>query len=270
MAAGRVVAVTSARPDGATSVAMGLAGTLARAGRALLIDLNLARPEVAPILDLEERHGLYHLAYAAQLEAVRPSDLEEHVSWRDGLGIVAGIHHDAQATQVTDHFLAGLFDAARESFDAVVVDAGTVNGNLFGARVDEVLWVVTAGGRGLAAFGRAYDHLEDSATVRARLNQAQIVLNRVSATSFRDPEGLFEQQYGLKVISSIPDLAAFWGRVELEHSLRFFSAPEMPKDKFVKAYGADAYVAREAFDQLTRVAEAGRTPDAQVTEVAVS
>jgi len=123
--------------------------------------LNLARPEVAPILDIEERKGLYHLAYGAQLEAVRPSDLEEHLSWRDGLGIVAGIQHDAQASQVTDHFVSGLIEATRSSFDAVVVDRGAVTGDVFAGGVDQVLWVVAPGARGLAAFERAYDRLED-------------------------------------------------------------------------------------------------------------
>lgn len=250
MAKGRVVAVTSARPDGATSVALGLAGTLARSGRALLVDLNLARPEVAPILDIEERKGLYHLAYGAQLEAVRPSDLEEHLSWRDGLGIVAGIQHDAQASQVTDHFVSGLIEATRSSFDAVVIDRGAVTGDVFAGRVDQVLWVVAPGARGLAAFERAYDRLEDSAPNRATLAEVRVVLNRVSPSSYREPESLFEHHYGLKVIGSIPDLTEFWGRVELEHSIRYFSAPSMTKDQFMKAYGGDAFAAREGFDQL--------------------
>src|ERR1700737_5540009 len=101
MTAGVVFGVTSARPDGATSLALGLAGTYARSGRALLVDLNLQRPEIAPVLDLDERQSLYHLAYAAQLEAVRPSDLEEHVAWHAGLRVVAGLLHEAQRAQIT-------------------------------------------------------------------------------------------------------------------------------------------------------------------------
>ena len=46
--------VYSARADGATSTAIGLAAVLAARARTLLIDLNLDNPEVATILDKTE------------------------------------------------------------------------------------------------------------------------------------------------------------------------------------------------------------------------
>jgi len=56
------VGVFSARADGATSIAIGLAAVLAARARTLLIDLNLDNPEVATILDLDPEIGIFDLS----------------------------------------------------------------------------------------------------------------------------------------------------------------------------------------------------------------
>ena len=61
-----VFGVFSARADGATTVAVGLAAVLASRWRTLLMDLNLENPEVATILDLDPEVGIFDLAYKAQ------------------------------------------------------------------------------------------------------------------------------------------------------------------------------------------------------------
>jgi len=71
------VGVFSARADGATTIAVGLAACLSAQGRTLLIDLNLDSPEVAPLLDVGSSRTLYHLAYNAQLAPVSAEELEE-------------------------------------------------------------------------------------------------------------------------------------------------------------------------------------------------
>src|SRR6266567_2780648 len=58
--------VYSARAEGATSTAIGLAAVLAGRARTLLIDLNLDNPEIATILDLDPEVGIFDLAYKAQ------------------------------------------------------------------------------------------------------------------------------------------------------------------------------------------------------------
>src|ERR1700738_3186788 len=112
--------IFSARADGATTVAVGLAACLSARARTLLVDLNLDCPEVAPLLDVGCSRTVYHLAYNAQLAPVSREALEEHIGWRDRLAVLAGITHPEHAERITDHFLSGLLDAASRSFEFVV------------------------------------------------------------------------------------------------------------------------------------------------------
>jgi len=54
--------VFSARADGATTIAVGMAAVLSARARTLLIDLNLDSPEIAPLLDLDASQNVFHLA----------------------------------------------------------------------------------------------------------------------------------------------------------------------------------------------------------------
>lgn len=56
------IGVFSARADGATTIAVGMAAVLSARARTLLIDLNLDSPEIAPLLDLDASRNVFHLA----------------------------------------------------------------------------------------------------------------------------------------------------------------------------------------------------------------
>ena len=120
------IGVFSARADGATTIAVGMAAVLSARARTLLIDLNLDSPEIAPLLDLDASRNVFHLAYNAQLAPVGGDELEEHVSWRDGLAVLPGLLKPDQAERISDHFLTGLMEAAGHRFQHVVIDLGRV------------------------------------------------------------------------------------------------------------------------------------------------
>jgi Mrp family chromosome partitioning ATPase len=74
-----IVGVLSARPDGATSVALGLAARLSAHRRVITIDLSLHRPEVAALLNLDESAGVHRLASRSRLAGVTGADLSGHL-----------------------------------------------------------------------------------------------------------------------------------------------------------------------------------------------
>ena len=94
------VGVFSARADGATTVAIGLAAVLAARARTLLIDLNLDNPEVATVLDLDPEVGVFDLAYKAQLAPVDREELEQHTGFRDRVAVHEGSQRDAVAGSI--------------------------------------------------------------------------------------------------------------------------------------------------------------------------
>ena len=124
------VGVFSARADGATTVAIGLAAVLAARARTLLIDLNLDNPEVATILDLDPEVGIFDLAYKAQLAPVDRDELEQHCGFRDRIAVVPGITRRDDVDRITAHFLSGLLDAASRRFEHVVIDLGRLPSSL--------------------------------------------------------------------------------------------------------------------------------------------
>src|SRR6202140_3892961 len=97
---GQLIAIVSARSDGATSLALGLAAVSAR-HRTVLVDLNRDNAEVATFLNADESKTLYHLAYNAQLAAITEIELREHLQWKDGFAVLPGITDQRQAGQIT-------------------------------------------------------------------------------------------------------------------------------------------------------------------------
>jgi len=151
------VGVFSARADGATSVAIGLAAVLAATARTLLIDLNLENPEVATILDLDPEVGIFDLAYKAQLAPVDRDELEQHCGFRDRIAVVPGITRRDDVHRISAHFISGLLDAASRRFEHVVIDLGRLPSSLAEATgPGRLLWVVTPTPRGTAALERRY------------------------------------------------------------------------------------------------------------------
>src|SRR2546429_1470843 len=151
-----LVTLFSARPDGATSLALGLAALLSRVARVLLLELS-PRPELAALLDLDESPNLVQLAYMARLGQVRVLDLEEHVQWREGLGVLIGSRAGRdRREEVSEQFLDSLFATAVSRFDQVVVDLGRSRAVLPAAvTAGALVWVVTPSPLGMAALDTA-------------------------------------------------------------------------------------------------------------------
>src|SRR5579859_2943508 len=158
-----VVSVISARPDGATSIAVGLAGVLSRTGHVLIADLCEHGPEVAPLLDVEDSPNVRALGLMARLTPVGAGDLDAAVQWRDGIGVLAGPPTRAgRGETVPDGFVESLLIAAASRFDHVVVDLGRPRPDLSVSLAGgALLWVVAPGPLGMAALDHAVASLEE-------------------------------------------------------------------------------------------------------------
>jgi capsular exopolysaccharide synthesis family protein len=118
----RSVVVTS--PDGShgkTTVAFGLAATLARAGtRTLLIDADLRRGRVAEMLDLPRSPGLIDvlLGDVPLEEALHTTD--------DGLSVLVGGRRSVDPGELLTSKFPALLARLEHEFDAVVIDSTPV------------------------------------------------------------------------------------------------------------------------------------------------
>jgi MinD superfamily P-loop ATPase len=263
-----IVSVLSARPDGATSLAVALAARLSADRRVLVADLYLERPEVAALLDVDESPNLYQLAYQSHLAAVKTADLEAQLHWRDGLAVLSGSWLLPEEQQeLTDHVVDELLRAAMTSFEHVVVDLGRPRPVLPASLTEGVLvWVVTPSPLGMAALDRSITQLEAQGCAWRR--SAKVVLNRVSDRSWQDVDRFIEREYGMEVAGEVPLAPAYWQTVELSHSLRALCVPAEERKRFVRTYGPDAWATREALTELAeRLVPAGQSAGRKGVEV---
>src|SRR5260370_1457440 len=121
---GQLIAIVSARSDGATSLALGLGAVLGARHRTVLVDLNRDNAEIATFLNADESKSVYHLAYNAQLAAITEIELREHLQWQDGFAVLPGITDQRQAGQITPPFMGNLLQVLRTQFEVVLVDGG--------------------------------------------------------------------------------------------------------------------------------------------------
>jgi Flp pilus assembly CpaE family ATPase len=259
-----VVSVVSARPDGATSIAMGLAAVRSRTARVLLIDLCPHGPEVAPLLDVEDSPNVYELSFVARLSPVSASDLEASVQWRDGLGVLAGARpQPGPRGEISDAFVDGLVSAAAATFDLVILDLGRPRAQLPPTLTGgSLLWVVTPSPLGMAALDRAVsDLVQQEATW---LPSARVVLNRVGERSWQDVEPFIHMEYGMRVAGTLPLADECWRTLEDRHSLAPFCVPVIDRKRHQRAYGADAWRVRQALEALARAI----TPERKAQAVA--
>jgi len=248
-----VVSVFSARPDGATSIAVGLAAVLSQTARVLLIDLCAHGPEVAPLLDVEDSPNVYELSFLARLAPVSAPELEAHVQWRDGLGVLAGNWpQPGRREETTDLFVEGLVSAAASRFDHVVVDLGRPRPTLPPALGSGVLlWVVTPSPLGMAAFDRTVASLHEQEA--AWLSSAKVVLNRVDERSWRDVERFIELEYRMPAVAQVPLADECWRALEKRHSLAPFCVAVPERRRHQRAYGTDAWRTRQTLEKLARM-----------------
>ena len=243
--------VFSARSDGATTVAVGLAAVLAGRSRTLLIDLNLDNPEVATIFDLDPEVGIYDLAYKAQLAPVDRDELEQHTGYRDRIAVLPGVSRRDDVGRITAHFLTGLLDAAARRYEHVVIDLGRMPGLLAAAaEAMRLLWVVTPTPRGTAALERRYWEAEREGA--AWLKRPALVVNRHSERAFIGFERYAAGEYELSTEGIIPDAADYWMRVDLQHSVEALNIAEThtTDPRYEKHHGPQALATRRAFEAL--------------------
>ena len=251
---GQLIASVSARSDGATSLALGLAAVMGARRRTVLVDLNRDNAEIATFLNADESKTVYHLAYNAQLAAITEMELREHLQWQDGFAVLPGITDPRQAGQITSLFIGNLIQVLRKEFEVVLVDGGRLRQSLPSAlSAGRVLWVVAPRPLGLAAFERAYRAVEE--VTHPTLN-LQVVLNRVSPQSLADVATFVRSEYGLPVLGEVPDWPNFWSRAELAHSVRGLSTPIVDRQRALRAYGEEAVPMRAALERLVeRISE---------------
>ncbi|MGY2083159.1 polysaccharide biosynthesis tyrosine autokinase [Blastococcus sp. SYSU DS0539] len=233
----RVVVVAGAMPgDGASTVAVNLAVSLARSGsRVLLVDGDLRRPRVARGLGLPTGPGLTDvLAGAVELR-------EATVPWGESTLTVldAGPLPAEPAEQLGSPAMRSLLAQTRDDYDQVIVDAppllSVVDGAVLSALADGCLVV--------ARFGRTtQDQLAEAmaAISRVRADVLGLVVNRMPSTT--TPSG------GRR--SYAPDTGR---RHTGDHALP------------ARGLGEDAREAREAQDSqhgATRHRHAAEEPDA--------
>ena len=118
----RSVLITS--PDGShgkTTVAFGLAATLARSGtRTLLVDADLRRGRIADLLELPRSPGLMDvlLGETELEEAVRSTD--------DGLEVLVGGRRSVDPGELLTSALPTLLSRLEREYDAVIIDSTPV------------------------------------------------------------------------------------------------------------------------------------------------
>ena len=118
----RSVLITS--PDGShgkTTVAFGLAATLARAGtRTLLIDADLRRGRIAEMLELPRSPGLMDVLLGG-------TELEETVqSTEDGLHVLVGGRRAADPGELLTSAFPALLARLERDYEAIVIDSTPV------------------------------------------------------------------------------------------------------------------------------------------------
>src|ERR1700694_1753264 len=209
--AGQLIAIVSARSDGATSLALGLAALLGARHRTVLVDLNRDNAEIATFLNADESKTVYHLAYNAQLAAITEIELRKHLQWQDGFAVLPAITDQRQAEQITPLFMGNLLHLLRKEFEVVLVDGGRLRQSLPSAlSAGSVLWVVAPRPLGLAAFESASRAGEE--VTHPTLN-LKVVLSRVSPQSLAGVATFVRSEYGLPVLGEVPDCPNFWSKI---------------------------------------------------------
>src|SRR6202022_232963 len=127
---GPLIAIVSARSDGATSLALGLAAVLGTRHRTVLVDLNRDNAEVATFLNAVETKTVFHLSYNAEPAAITDIELRQHLQWQDGFAVLPGITDHRQAEQITSLFIGNLLQVLRKECEVVVVDGGRLRQSL--------------------------------------------------------------------------------------------------------------------------------------------
>jgi hypothetical protein len=242
------ISVISARPDGATSVALALAARLSETKRTLLVEASLDHPELAPLLDVDESSNLYQIAFQTRMAPISPPELERQVRWRDHLAVLPGAWlDDEQRREITPEVIDLVVSAAVAIFDVVVFDLGRPRPSL-PRRVSRglVLWVVTPSPLGMAALDRTMQQVGGADW----LASTRVVFNRTSEQNWTDAGQFIAREYGLEVLGDLPAVPAFWQHLERTHHLAPLCLPAPDPRRFRRSHGDEAWRLRQALDGL--------------------
>jgi Flp pilus assembly CpaE family ATPase len=245
----RILALTSARPEGATSLAIGLAALLSGGQKTLLIDLNPTRPEIAPLLNVNDDANVYDFAYRAQLGPVSPSELDALLGWQDGLAVLPGIVHPDQAKVVNSQTTAFLLAAAAALFDHVVVDLGRARSDLPGLTDGTcILWVLAPTRLGLASFDRNLERIRPPGA--PWLDGRYAVINQVESRSLPQVPEFLYRQHGIPTAGVVPYEPEFWLDLGQYGALAALRSEVGRESEYTRMFGRPALHILRALNEL--------------------
>jgi Flp pilus assembly CpaE family ATPase len=244
-----ILALTSARPEGATSLAIGLAAVLSASTRTLLMDLNPQRPEIAQLLDVDDNLNVYHLAYRAQLSPVSPTELKSQLRWHEDLAVLPGITNPDQASVLNDQGVTFLVAAAQPLFDHVVLDLGPVQPAFQGlVREASILWVLSPTKLGLASFDRCLERMRPAGASWREGTYA--LLNQVGHLSLPGVPEFLQRQHGIPTVGAVPHEPDFWLDLVQYSSIKALQAEMGSRSQYIRMFGDPAFHTRKALDEL--------------------
>jgi hypothetical protein len=239
---------------------------LSAPGQSLLIDLNLRRGDIAPLLDVDDSLSLYHLAYKAQLGPVSPGELKKQVRWRQSLGVLPGIIDPDQAEVLSEQAISFILAAARPIFSTIVIDLGEARHDLPSLpEGSPMLWVLAPNRVGLASFDRTVRRLRAQGT--SWLEQAQIVLNQIKPWSLPGAAEFVSREHGMSCAGKVSYQSEFWPDLENPCSIEALSLEDQSDGGFARRFGKQALAARRELEQLVeRLAQVQPTGNGEQVE----
>jgi Flp pilus assembly CpaE family ATPase len=245
----QVLGMISARPEGATSLAIALAAVRSASTRTLLMDLNPERAEIASLLDVDDSQNVYHLAYRSQLGPLAPNEVEKQVRWHDGLAVLPGITDPAQGELLSERAVSHLLAAARPVYPRIVLDLGRARADLPALPENAVLlWVLAPTRLGLATFDRAFQRLKVAQA--PWLERVQVVVNQVGNHSLSGVIEFLSSEHGIASMGSVPYESEFWLSLGLDGRLGALCSPFDDRIRYQRDFGQPALSTRTALEQI--------------------
>ncbi len=199
---------------GATTIACGVAASLARLGKTLLVDLDLVRGAVANSFDVRPRHSIADVTGAGISLDKAKLDGTVSIHRESGLAVLARPDAPADAQRVTREGFERLIDVAGCTFDFVVIDSAMAFDTVHAAaaRAADVNVVVMQLTVPSAKNAERFLHAIRRMGIDA--GTAQLLINRyVPAETDIQPSEI-ERALGLKIAWTLPnDFAAAMGAI---------------------------------------------------------
>jgi flagellar biosynthesis protein FlhG len=206
---GRVLALVGGKgAPGVTTVAIGLASSLAQMGRrVVLVDADLRVGNVVPYLDLDPSHGVLGLAVARQGTASLP--VEDELQDGPGFRVLAGLERPEAYAALTPELVGSAVTRLRQLAHYVLIDAGQITAATSSAvgeaavrSADGVLLVAGADLVGAWNAQCCVRHLTDGLGLASA--SVAVVVNRYEKRGQYSQEDI-EQALGTEVVGLVPE-----------------------------------------------------------------